>query len=234
MDGVQTARTTLLLGLRLLPRSRELWTEYVKLEVGWVEGLRRRWEILGIGALGGEKDKGKEVDDEELVGGTGAFGPDGEDARKAILRGQLVVHALSSALQAMTVDETPANEGLRFRRDLLALFRSYPSPLRKRCLDTVYEELGELGDLGGRAGAEARLMNLTRSLYDRAYDPSRQDTGGIILDGADLVEELGRIGKDIREQAKQGGQHWSSVAAKWLVERIEELEGSEELVRVPS
>ena len=30
------------------PESIELWVEYVKMELGWVETLRRRWDVLGL------------------------------------------------------------------------------------------------------------------------------------------------------------------------------------------
>jgi len=29
-------------------QSVELWTEYVKMELGYIEGIRRRWEVLGV------------------------------------------------------------------------------------------------------------------------------------------------------------------------------------------
>ncbi|KAJ3775345.1 U3 snoRNP protein [Lentinula raphanica] len=50
-----TARTLLQRGIRLNKESVEMWTEYVRMELGFVESLRRRWGVLGIGeGMGGE------------------------------------------------------------------------------------------------------------------------------------------------------------------------------------
>ncbi|BEI81559.1 hypothetical protein CcaverHIS002_0207190 [Cutaneotrichosporon cavernicola] len=105
LEGTGPARTTLLLGLRVLSKSHTLWQEYAKLELGWVEGLRRRWRVLGLTENKESVDFDGDVD--ALVGGDGAFGPEGEDARRAILSGQLVVHALESALNKVQ----PGDEG---------------------------------------------------------------------------------------------------------------------------
>ncbi|KAH6914193.1 U3 snoRNP protein [Coprinopsis sp. MPI-PUGE-AT-0042] len=45
------ARSLLQRGIRINPDSIDLWKEYVKMELGFIEGLRRRWEILGITAF---------------------------------------------------------------------------------------------------------------------------------------------------------------------------------------
>lgn len=42
------ARTLLQRGIRLNCDSMDLWKEYVKMEMGFIEGLRRRWEVLGV------------------------------------------------------------------------------------------------------------------------------------------------------------------------------------------
>jgi len=42
------ARTVMQRGLRLNGESVELWREYVKMELGFMESIRRRWEVLGI------------------------------------------------------------------------------------------------------------------------------------------------------------------------------------------
>ena len=41
------ARTLLQRGLRLNADSVEMWREYVRMELGFVESLRRRWSVLG-------------------------------------------------------------------------------------------------------------------------------------------------------------------------------------------
>ncbi|RSH93825.1 U3 snoRNP protein [Saitozyma podzolica] len=228
LEGTQPARTTLLLGLRMVPGSRDLWTEYVKLELGWVEALRRRWRVLGIkNELASSTSRSEvdfEGDPEALIGGEGAFGPEGEEARKAILAGQLVVHALTSALEAIPLNAPPEEEGdgIAFRESLLTMLRSYPSPLRTRCLKVVYDELEAGSKAGGRNAARARLLLLTKGLYDRPYDPERRDDGGVVLEGVYLVEELGGIGKEIRKASKEDtAGDWVDVAGGWLAKQIE-------------
>ena len=49
------ARTLLQRGIRMVPESLELWTEYVRMEMGFIESLRRRWSVLGIRLDGDEK-----------------------------------------------------------------------------------------------------------------------------------------------------------------------------------
>jgi len=44
------ARTLLQRGLRLNQESIELWTEYVRMEIGFAETVGRRWSVLGIDA----------------------------------------------------------------------------------------------------------------------------------------------------------------------------------------
>lgn len=226
-EGTSPARTTLLLGLRLLPQSRDLWREYIKLELGWVEALRRRWRVLGInGTAVTLEDSAFQGNDQELIGGEGSFGPEGEEARQAILAGQLVVHAISSALEVIS-----AKGGTGFREELLDMLRVYPSPLRSKALVVVYDDLEEIARRGGKAGAQARLLVLTKRLYDRPYDPTIQDNGGMVLSGLQLVEEIGRIGKDIRRSAKTAkGSDWADVAGSWMATHIDQLKGNDDLV----
>src|ERR1700742_3567236 len=47
-ESPDKSRTLLQRGLRMNSHSVELWIEYVKFELGFVETLRRRWEVLGI------------------------------------------------------------------------------------------------------------------------------------------------------------------------------------------
>lgn len=239
LEGTGPARTTLLLGLRVLPKSHTLWREYAKLELGWVEGLRRRWRVLGLTEDAKEKGEGYDGDVDALVGGDGAFGPEGEDARRAILAGQLVVHALESALAKVPAgdagrdagaDPAVAADGMAFRENLLTMLRAYPSPLRAKALDVVYADLEHIVASGGRDGARARLALLTRPLYDRAYEPGVEDKPGIVLEGVDLVEALGSIGKEVRAVAKKAGPAWGDVAGEWIVDRIRDAKDNTDLV----
>ncbi|KAJ3824206.1 U3 snoRNP protein [Lentinula raphanica] len=54
-----TARTLLQRGIRLNEKSVEMWTEYVRMELGFVESLRRRWGVLGIGEGIGKGGEGE-------------------------------------------------------------------------------------------------------------------------------------------------------------------------------
>lgn len=234
LEGVAPARTTLLLGLRLVPQSQDLWVEYIKLELGWVEALRRRWKLLGI------EDTPKasslsddEVESDALIGGEGAFGPEGETARKAILSGQLVVHAVSSALEAIpavaTDKKSPKSAGMSLRNLLLDTLRTYPSPLRATALEPVYADLSQLATSTGRIAAEARLLLMTRGLFDRPYES--QDAADSALDEVQTIEEIGKIGRAMKKEAKRlkGDAAWLEVAGGWLVDQAVAYKGNADL-----
>jgi U3 small nucleolar RNA-associated protein 6 len=80
------ARTHLQRGIRLNSESVELWREYVKMELGYIERLRRRWEVLGI------EGKGEES------------GEESEEGRREIMGGGIVKTVISSAAQGRTGD----------------------------------------------------------------------------------------------------------------------------------
>lgn len=75
-----TARTLLQRGLRINPESVDLWREYVRMELGYVESLRKRWDVLGVA-----HDNNDEDDDE------------GEAARKLVMQGEIVCTVVSNA-----------------------------------------------------------------------------------------------------------------------------------------
>jgi U3 small nucleolar RNA-associated protein 6 len=90
------ARVLLQRGLRLNADCVDMWREYVRLELGFVEALRRRWDVLGI-SLGDDDDpspdretQGELVDraEEEAMGDT---------ARRAIMDGAIVRQAIDGA-----------------------------------------------------------------------------------------------------------------------------------------
>lgn len=228
LEGTASARTNFLLGLRMIPKSQDLWREYIKLELGWVEGLRRRWQVLGVNI--GEPN-GTEVDPEALTGGEGSFGPEGEDARKAILSGQLIVHAINSALEAIPID-------IPFRTDLLDMLRIYPSALRTKCLGVVYDDLRRISDdpsVSKSNAARASFTLITKELYDRPYNPEVKDEGGVVLQGAELVDAVGKIGKEIKAGLKhgKGGPEWAELAGQWLLEQIALASSNDFLVCPP-
>jgi hypothetical protein len=113
------ARMLLQRGLRLNGESIALWKEYVKMELGFVESLRRRWDVLGLRVPGTDKDKeeekkraedpssaimGERIADEALEAGAAAAAAayEAEDAagaaaRRQVLEGAIVESVISSA-----------------------------------------------------------------------------------------------------------------------------------------
>ena len=94
-----TARTLLQRGIRLNPDSLEMWREYVRMELGFIESLRRRWTVLGINS----DEKGErmvpEVDGDDNSG----FGIDheagGVASRKDIMEGAIVKSVMINAVR---------------------------------------------------------------------------------------------------------------------------------------
>lgn len=249
IENVSPARKTLLLGLRFLPTDKDLWREYIKLEVGWVEALRRRWKVLGIDLAGqGQDDAAMEADvqaglprgddadadDNEADLGQNAFGESGEQARKAIIRGDLVVTVLESAFRNPTL-----GTDLDFYLQLLALFRRYPTGLRPRLLETVYAHMRDEPAL--RWNPVARRTVIERALYDAAYDPETEAKRGedeVVLRGEALVSELGRVVKALRaggreneEEAPEGWERaWNEEVGMWLLRWADKMADQLELV----
>ncbi|EKD04624.1 hypothetical protein A1Q2_01084 [Trichosporon asahii var. asahii CBS 8904] len=225
LEGTGPARTTLLLGLRLLPGSHALWRAYVKLELGWVEALRRRWRALGIE---GAVDSSFDGDQLALKGGEGSFGPEGEEARRAILSGQLVLAALSEALKKVSPTDRDAHDagsdGIQFRADLLTMLRAYPSPLRSKALEAVYADLQTLstGQYSEETRARAALLLLTRGLYDREYVPGETvlKPGEAALKGSALVDFYAHLGSELKGASGAMG----TTAGLWLLDQLSALE----------
>ena len=82
-------RALLQRGIRLNPESVELWTEYVKMELGYIETLRRRWEVLGIIPKDGDVPPNVEGEDES------------EASRREIMGGAIVRTVLENAVKGM-------------------------------------------------------------------------------------------------------------------------------------
>lgn len=243
IENVSPARKTLLLGLRFMPNNRDLWREYIKLEIGWVEALRRRWKVLGIDVdlAGGasEQDEkmdldvqaglpAQEDDDEDAALGQHAFGASGEVARKAIIRGDLIITVLSS-----TFTHPVLGNDLDFHLSLIHLFRRYPTGLRLRLLDAVYEHIEHASALHWNPVAQRTVIE--RALYDAPYDPEQeskyrgeaQEEERVVLTGEALVAELGKIVKRLRakgseeqvdsDRPQDWEQKWNEEVGLWLL-----------------
>ena len=79
------ARVLLQRGIRLNPNSVDIWLEYAKMELGFVETLRRRWETLGIK---NNTTVDIEIDDQNS-----------DVARQKVLDGGIVKEVLGDALK---------------------------------------------------------------------------------------------------------------------------------------
>ena len=91
------ARVLLQRGLRLNADCVDMWREYVRLELGFVESLRRRWDVLGISLEDDDSSpdretQGERIDRAEEEGM-------GDAARRAIMDGAIVRQAIDSAVK---------------------------------------------------------------------------------------------------------------------------------------
>ncbi|KAG9084939.1 U3 snoRNP protein, partial [Ceratobasidium sp. UAMH 11750] len=118
------ARTLLQRGLRVNPESIALWAEYVRMELGYCEGLRRRWKVLGLDNT---------VEDEDI------------EAREAILSGGIVRAVITSATQAL--------QTLELLGSLQNLLRSYPTELSTKLVEHLHSEFASR-DMGSGQAAE--------------------------------------------------------------------------------
>ncbi|KAJ6497859.1 U3 small nucleolar RNA-associated protein 6-domain-containing protein [Mycena sanguinolenta] len=120
-----TARTLLQRGIRLNAESVDMWREYVRMELVFMENLRRRWDVLG---LDNEKGKGRAEEDPEQHA-------EPADARAAIMDGAIVKSVIASAVQA--VDSIDLFEAL------ITLIHEFPvaDGVRTDLLEQVYRLL---------------------------------------------------------------------------------------------
>ncbi|KAG1802652.1 U3 small nucleolar RNA-associated protein 6-domain-containing protein [Suillus plorans] len=135
------ARALLQRGLRLNADSVDMWREYVRMELGFVEGMKRRWTVLGIHEEGhpiveAETTAAEDMatlTPEEIAAEKG--GDEGERARQAIMDGAIVKSVILSAAKALP--------SINLFTALEVLIRSYPSQerLRTALLDHLYSVL---------------------------------------------------------------------------------------------
>ncbi|KDN41360.1 hypothetical protein RSAG8_07475, partial [Rhizoctonia solani AG-8 WAC10335] len=145
------ARALLQRGLRINPESVELWTEYIRMELGYCEGLRRRWKTLGIDSTS-QSGEGHALD--------------------AIISGAIIRAAISSATESLPT--------LALLGSLQALLLSYPTELRAGLIEHLHSEFATRDTGSGPSGEDFRcgavLLRATvdipaRSLEDGAQLP---------------------------------------------------------------
>lgn len=146
------ARILLQRGIRLNPESIDLWREYLKMELGFVESLRRRWEVLGLDTMpsGGSAEQHEGITD--AVDTAMADADDGGKARNEVLQGALAKAVITSAVKGQcyyfnecrrltpVVIAKPSSELFSALHSVLI---SYPCPvtLRKCLLEHLHNHL---------------------------------------------------------------------------------------------
>lgn len=140
--------------------ARMLWVEWVRLEISFVERMRKRWEVLGIKDAMAGKPNLQAEDMMDLDGNTSSANDTSAAAppvvqdkveqadrqvksaqeskgRNAVLDGVIVKVVLENALDAFPTD----GDGVSIHEDLLNLIRPLPTPLRQDLLDQIYASL---------------------------------------------------------------------------------------------
>lgn len=104
------ARVLLQRGIRLNAESVDMWTEYVKFELSFVESMRRRWDVLGIDVNGKGKGKAQESGEEmnegeveQLQTEADSEGDEAEQARREIMQGAILKSVMSNAVKGSQV-----------------------------------------------------------------------------------------------------------------------------------
>ncbi|QRV82646.1 U3 small nucleolar RNA-associated protein 6 [Ceratobasidium sp. AG-Ba] len=105
------ARALLQRGLRINSESVILWTEYIRMELGYCEGLRRRWKTLGVDAASPDENA---------------------EAREEILSGKIVQAVITSAIQSAPT--------LELLGSIQKLLRSYPTELRGDLVNYMHSQ----------------------------------------------------------------------------------------------
>jgi U3 small nucleolar RNA-associated protein 6 len=125
--GMGAARVLLQRGLRLNADSVDMWREYVRLELGFVEALRRRWDVLGISleeedSSPDRETQGERIDraEEESMGDT---------ARRAIMDGAIVLQAIDGAAK-----------GEHYSRVALSFIHLRPSLIAYYCVISAADD----------------------------------------------------------------------------------------------
>lgn len=98
------ARVLLQRGIRMNSENVDLWTQYVQMELGFADLLRRRWTVLGLHKDDGSKvDRDAELDQQADLSLEKALPEDEEDeaARREILNGALVKEVISNAVKCV-------------------------------------------------------------------------------------------------------------------------------------
>ncbi|KAG8711116.1 U3 snoRNP protein [Ceratobasidium sp. 395] len=140
------ARALLQRGLRINPESVALWTEYVRMELGYCEGLRRRWKTLGL----------DDASDEDAR------------AREAILSGGIIRAVITSATKALPT--------LELLGSLQSMLQSYPTELRSQLIEHLHSDFASCDIGSGPSAEDFRcgaaLLRATTELPNMPLEGS--------------------------------------------------------------
>ncbi|KAL8287363.1 hypothetical protein RQP46_003815 [Phenoliferia psychrophenolica] len=211
--NTEAARRLCMRALRFLKGAdgeEEVWAEWVRVEVVYVERIKKRWEMLGIG----KKDDAAVVEQEDKMV---VEGEESEEVDLSALE-QSEGQASAALDQAVKEVETTAVSGQEAIRDgavvrvvldscltsyshsmraytlLITLLRTISSSLRLPLLAHVYTSLAEHHPSTSPSYPSAVELLATRPMYDIAYDPTVKDgTAPAALEGEALVDAVGAV-----------------------------------------
>ncbi|GJE95014.1 hypothetical protein PsYK624_111930 [Phanerochaete sordida] len=171
------ARVLLQRGIRLNAESVDMWREYVRFELGFVESMRRRWELLGIDVNGKGKAKAQEEVEEgmderevdQMQMEADGEGDESEQARREIMQGAIVKSVISNAVKAL-----PKAALFVSVHELLSSYPTTPS-LRSSLLDHLHSHLQQTLPTDPVAVRLTATRNLTASLSGPALVDALKD-----------------------------------------------------------
>ncbi|PFH52029.1 hypothetical protein AMATHDRAFT_57722 [Amanita thiersii Skay4041] len=212
-----TARTLLQRGLRMNADKIELWKEYVKMELGFIEGLRRRWDVLGIKTT---EQKGKNKENDYDTGGCNlgptdttneglpdSMGVDaaiegdaGAVARGEIMQGAIVKSVITNACQA--IPKIELFEALK------TIIEGYPSPpdLREALVAHLYDVLGQ------KLPNDAKAIKLCANRFLMGGKQGTELIEGLKQTNEELMKAAERLGQeDVFEVYSEFVEDWCST-----------------------
>lgn len=268
MGGGNTegARRLCMRALRFLkgaPTEEDVWREWLRVEVVYVERIKKRWELLGIGKKA-ETDERMDVDDESEQVDVDAVPQTGaskvlDDAAKAvespavtgeaaIRDGAVVRLVLDSCLTCafpvparakaseLTRDCTAYSHSIHAYTFVITLLRILPSSLRLPLLEHVYTSLAAHHP----STPAATALLATRPMHDLAYDADSPEPK--LLDGEALVDAVGQVvdgfWKACKGKKGKGKEREKAPVEVWeafceWLEEMEDKSADENLVSLP-
>ncbi|KIK68900.1 hypothetical protein GYMLUDRAFT_624408 [Collybiopsis luxurians FD-317 M1] len=239
------ARSLLQRGLRLNADSVEMWTEYIKMELGFVESLRRRWDVLGITSDKRQKmqteetykDRFLDVDiaDENInfierpepkdaeLDRLDQPGDEGAGARKDILDGVIVKAVMDSAVQALPQIE--------LFESLNQLITTYPStPILRGLLIAHLDGLLRSTLPEHPRAIKLLYTHLLTSTTDVASQASTSSNASVeVLQGQALIEGIRRSNEMLLSIVSETTQEsvrqvYAEFALEWCQDSVTNLD----------